>query len=202
MKMKHFFIILLIGALLPLSIYSQDQKPDSSKKELTLFDLRIPENEYTSDMQDVRLKKLETHEHMGKITLGLAAVSVLTAVIAKRNVNRDRNSRRGRKDPSDADNFNIHMASVGLTLASYFTTAYFSISAPKADVMEDIDSVKWHKRLAYVHMSAMVIGPILGLKAISDYRQGRNPSGIAKLHRPLMLLGVAALAGAAIVVEF
>lgn len=82
--MKHFFIILLIGALLPLSIYSQDQKPDSSKKELTLFDLRIPENEYTSDMQDVRLKKLETHEHMGKITLGLAAVSVLTAVIAQR----------------------------------------------------------------------------------------------------------------------
>jgi hypothetical protein len=71
-----------------------------------------------------------------------------------------------RKDPSDADNFNIHMASVGLTLASYFTTAYFSINAPNSDVMEDIDSVKWHKRLAYVHMSAMVIGPILGLKAM------------------------------------
>lgn len=62
--MKHIFIILLIGAILPANIYSQDQKPDISKKELTLFDLRIPENEYTSDIQDVRIKKLETHEYM------------------------------------------------------------------------------------------------------------------------------------------
>lgn len=50
-------------------------------------------------------------------------------------------------------------------------------------------------------MPVMIIGLFLGLSAIIDYKKGRNPTGIAKLHRPLMLLGAAALAGAVIEVE-
>lgn len=193
--MKRFVTIFFIGSLLSSNLYSQE-------KELTLIDLRIPESEYTKDMQEVREKKLKGHKHLGAMTLGLAAASIITAVIAKNNVNDDRAARGGRMDSSDADNFNLHVMTAGLTLASYFTTAYFSISAPKADTMADSDSVKWHKRLAFVHMPAMIIGPLLGLKALNDYKRGRNPRGIAKLHRPVMILGAAALAGAAIVVEF
>ncbi|RPJ74427.1 MAG: hypothetical protein EHM20_10620 [Alphaproteobacteria bacterium] len=200
--MRRFFAVFLIGSLISCSGHSQDQKASLSQKELSLFDLRIPESEYTEKMQEVRERKLEIHEHMGKITAGLAAVTVLTAMFAKRSTNRDRARRGGTTDPSDADNFTPHMISAGLTLASYFTTAYFSITAPKADVLHDLDSVKWHKRLSFIHMPAMIIGPFLGLKAISDYRKGKNPTGIAKLHRPLMLLGATALAGAVIVVEF
>lgn len=193
--MTRILISLLASLLLCTNLFAQE-------KELTLFDLRIPESEYTKDMQDIREKKLVMHKHMGALTLGLATATVITAIMAKNKVDDARAARGGRMEKSDADEFNLHVMTAGLTLASYFTTAYFSISAPKADTMADVDSVKWHKRLAMVHMPAMIIGPILGLKALDDYKRGRNPRGIAKMHRPLMVLGAAALAGAAIVVEF
>lgn len=195
----RFLIFALIASLISLNLSAEETK---QSQKLSLFDLRIPEKDYTKEMQDVREKKLHGHHHLGRLTLALAAASFVTAVLAKKNVDDDRAARGGRMDKSDADNFNLHVMTAGLTLASYFTTAYFSISAPKADVMEDTDSVKWHKRFAYVHMPAMVIGPFLGLAALNDYKKGKNPSGIAKLHRPVMMLGVAALAGAAISVEF
>ena len=204
--MKRIFISFFLSLALCSNSFAQtaesNQIDQESKKELTLFDLRIPESEFTKDMQEVREKKLNGHKHLAALTLGLTAATIVTAILAKNKVDDDRAARGGRMDKSDADNFNLHVMTAGLTLASYFTTAYFSLSAPKADTMQDLDSVKWHKRLAFVHMPAMIIGPILGLKAIDDYKKGRNPSGIAKLHRPLMILGAAALAGAAIVVEF
>lgn len=200
--MKRSIALFLICSLISVNTYSQDLQPSTSKKELTLLDLRIPEGQYTKDLQEVRDHKLKIHKHLAGATLGLAAASVLTAILAKKKVNDDRAARGGRMDSADAKDFNLHLATAGLTLVSYFTTAYFSISAPKAETMEDNNSVKWHKRLAYIHMPAMIIGPILGMKAISDYRKGRNPSGISKLHAPIMMVGVAALAGAAVVIEF
>lgn len=173
-----------------------------TEKKLTLFDLRIPEKDYTSEMQEVREKKLHGHQHLALLTLGLAAVSAVTAVIATNKMKDARAARNGVMNSTDGDKFNLHALTAGVTLASYLTTAYFSISAPKADTMVDTENVKWHKRLAYIHMPAMIIGPILGMKAIDDYKKGKNPSGIAKLHKPIMALGIAALAGAAIVVEF
>lgn len=199
--MKRIFTSLLLSLLLCSNSFAQTQTAEP-KKELTLFDLRIPEDQYTKDMQDVRERKLNGHKHLAALTLGLTVATVVTAVLAKNKVDDERAARGGRMEKSDADNFNLHVMTAGLTLASYFTTAYYSMSAPKADTVVDSDSVKWHKRLAFVHMPAMIIGPILGLKAIDDYKKGKNPSGVAKLHRPLMLLGAAALAGAAIVVEF
>ncbi|MBY0413434.1 MAG: hypothetical protein K2Q18_04685 [Bdellovibrionales bacterium] len=199
--MKRYFLTSVLSFLLCYNSFAQTQEIQP-KKELTLLDLRIPEEKYTSQMQDVRERKLNGHRHLGALTLGLTAATIVTAILAKNKVNDDRAARGGRMDKSDADNFNLHMLTAGVTLASYFTTAYYSISAPKSDSMSDADSVKWHKRFAYVHMPAMIIGPILGLKAIDDYKKGRNPSGAAKLHRPIMILGAAALAGAAIAVEF
>ena len=191
--MKIHQIILLVCSMLLSS---------AAFAELSLIDLRIPESEYTKDMQEVRERKLKGHQHLGALTLGLAVASAVTAIIATNKMDDARAARNGVTDRSDGNKFNTHSLVAGLTLASYLTTAYYSISAPKSDSMEDLDSVKWHKRLAYVHFPAMIIGPILGLKAISDYKKGKNPSGIAKLHRPIMAIGIAALAGAAIMVEF
>jgi hypothetical protein len=192
-------IILVFSFLFSSLTFAEIQK---KKKKLSLFDLRIPESEYTKEMEDSREKKLHAHPHLGFLTLGLAALAGVTAVIATNKVKKARDGRNGTYDSSDGDKFNTHALMAGLTLASYLTTAYFSISAPKSDAMEDLDSVKWHKRLAYIHVPAMIIGPILGLKAIDDYKKGKNPSGIAKLHKPVMALGLAALIGAAVVVEF
>ncbi len=200
--MKRFISIFLIGTLISLNTYSQDLQSATSKKELTLLDLRVPEAQYTREMEEVREHKLKIHKHAAGLTLGLAAASVVTAILAKKKVNDDRAARGGRMDSSDSKDFNLHVATAGLTLVSYFTTAYFSISAPKSETMVDSNAVTWHKRLAYIHMPAMIIGPILGLSALNDYKKGRNPSGISKLHVPVMMLGAAALAGAAVVIEF
>lgn len=191
----RIFISLLLAFAFCSDAFSQE-------KDISFLDLRIPEAQYTKEMHEIREKKLVAHKHMAALTLGLTAATILTAVLAKNKVDDDRAARGGRMDKSDADNFNLHVMTAGLTLASYFTTAYFSLSAPKADTTSDTDDVMWHKRLAFVHMPAMIIGPILGLQAINDYKKGQNPSGAAKLHRPIMILGAAALAGAAIVVEF
>lgn len=179
-----------------------EENSNSEKKKLSLFDLRIPDSEFTNDMHETRDRKLKGHQHLAALTFGLAIASAVTAVIATNKVKNAREARNGRYDSTDGNKFNLHALTAGLTLASYLTTAYYSISAPKSESMEDTEGVKWHKRLAYVHMPAMIIGPILGLKAIDDYKKGKNPTGIAKLHKPIMALGLAALAGAAIVVEF
>ncbi len=202
-KIKFFLIVVVIAfnSKIIAAEVKQNEVPESIKK-ITMFDLRIPDKDYTEDLNDKRLTKLKAHRHAAALTLGLAAASFVTAVLAKKNVDDDRAARNGRMDASDAKNFNLHMAVAGATLASYFTTAYLSISAPKAESMEDLDQIKWHKRLAFIHMPAMIIGPALGLKAYGDYKHGKNPSGIGKLHKPVMMLGVASLLGAAFVAEF
>lgn len=203
--MKFISTLLLCFSLLCSSAFAENEpkeEANTTTAPLSWYSLRTPEKDYTKDMQDIREKKLHGHKHLGMLTLGLAAASAVTAVLATGKMKDARSARGGRADKSDADEFNLHVMTAGLTMASYFATAYYSLSAPKADTMEDLDSVKWHKYFASVHMPAMIIGPLLGLKAISDYKKGQDPSGIAKLHKPLMALGVAALAGAVISVEF
>lgn len=171
-------------------------------ENVSLFDLRIPDKDYSEELNDKRNHHLKAHRHAAHATLALAVASFATAFIAKKNVDDDRSARGGRMDASDADNFNLHLITAGVTLASYFTTAYFGITAPKAQSMEDTEQIKWHKRLAFIHMPAMIIGPMFALKAHNDYKKGRNPTGVGKLHRPIMMLGIAALAGAGFVAEF
>ncbi len=199
--MKFLSTLVLSFSLLFSTVFAQETAEEPAK-ELSWYSLRVPEKDYTKEMQEVREKKLHAHKHLGMLTLGLAAASAVTAVLATNKMKDARSARGGRADKSDADEFNLHVMTAGLTMATYFTTAYFSLSAPKADTMGDTDGVRWHKYFANVHMPAMIIGPLLGLKAIDDYKKGRDPRGIAKLHKPIMALGVAALAGAVISVEF
>jgi hypothetical protein len=177
----------------PLQMYSE---------KVSLFDLRIADKDYSEELNNKRIHHLKAHRHAAHATLALAVASFATAFIAKKNVDDDRSARGGRMDASDADNFNLHLITAGVTLASYFTTAYFGITAPKAQSMEDTEQIKWHKRLAFIHMPAMIIGPLFALKAHNDYKRGHNPTGVGKLHRPIMMLGIAALAGAGFVAEF
>ena len=203
--MKFLSTLILSFSLLFSTAFAEEVAVEAASepaKELSWYSLRVPEKDYTKEMQEVREKKLHAHKHLGMLTLGLAAASAVTAVLATNKMKDARSARGGRADKSDADEFNLHVMTAGLTMATYFTTAYFSLSAPKADTTGDTDGVRWHKYFASVHMPAMIIGPLLGLKAISDYKKGQDPSGIAKLHKPIMALGVAALAGAVISVEF
>ncbi len=175
---------------------------ENKKESLSLFNLRIPDEAYNEELNQKRLHHLKAHRHGAHATLGLLGLTMATAFMAKKKVDDERSARGGRMSSSDANKFNIHLISASLTLASYFTTAYLGITAPKSESMADSNQITWHKRLAFVHMPAMILGPIFAYKAYSDYKDGKNPSGVGKLHRPLMFLGGAALLGAGIVAEF
>ncbi len=200
--MKFIFSLLLIISI-QINCFAIEgiQKPEEYV-HVGLKDLRIAEKNYSEELNNKRLHDLKAHRHAGYATLGLATLSFATAFMAKKKTDDDRASRSGRMDASDAKNFNLHLGVATLTLASYFTGAYLGINAPKSESMQDIDQIKWHKRLAYIHLPAMILAPILGYKAYSDYKKGQNPNGIGKLHRPVMMLGVASLFGAAFVAEF
>ncbi len=171
-------------------------------KDLGLLNPYVLEEDFSKEIAESRVHKLHAHQHMGYLTLTLATASAVTAMMAKKDVDDERASRGGTKNSSDAKNFDLHMALGAATLVSYYTTAYYSLSAPKIKNTEDEKKRKIHKHLAYVHGTAFVLAPILGLMAYKDYDKAQDPSGIAKLHRPVMLTGIAALLSAFAVITF
>jgi len=204
---KNHYLICLFISLISLSlnaetVLEQKSTENLNNKELNWFSLRIPESEYTSSHQDQRTFKLKAHKHLAHTTLLLTAGTLVTAVMAKRDINRNRAARGHTMLPQDADELKLHMALAGATLLSYYTTAYFSITAPKSEAMIDSENLKWHKRFSYIHMPGMILAPVLGLMAYNDYKKGKNPTGIAKMHRPVMALTSLALLGAVISIEF
>lgn len=129
---------------------------------------------------------------MTHVTFAFMLLAGATAVIGRNQIDDDRAMRGGAKSSSDASNLNLHMALGGATLASYYTAAYMSLSAPKPRGVEDTKKVSWHKRLAWIHGPAMIAAPILGFLAYQNYKDGKDPEGLGKLHRPVMWAGVAA----------
>jgi hypothetical protein len=189
MKLFTFGLIFLLFGNIS---FASDEKIEL--KDIGIFNAKVPEKNFSDDLVDARIHKLEHHKKMGHITMGLMVASFVSAVLGKHQIDDERSKRGGIKSGDDAGKMNLHMGIAALTTASYFTTAYFSLSAPKSDEMEDEPARKWHKGLAWVHGTAMVLAPILGYLAFKDYHDGEDPSGLAKLHRPIMMVGFAAFA--------
>lgn len=197
--MKWSTIIAICLSLIFLNVQADEIAPN---KTLKWSDLRVADQDFSNELFEKRQKMLKGHQHLAALTLGLALVSGVTAVMGKKKIEDARNARGGVKSGSDADELHLHILTAGATMVSYLTTAYFSINAPKAESMQDSDGLKWHKRFAMVHFPAMVLGPVMGLMAYNQYKNGKDPKGISKLHGPVMALGVASLLGAAIAIEF
>ena len=76
---------------------------------------------------------------------------------------------------------NAHKTLGILTGISYFSTAYFSITAPDApDESKTATNVKIHKTLAYIHFPLMVLTPIAGIMAEKQLERGQKLHGLAK----------------------
>lgn len=194
--MKYLIFVMLVFSN---SLFAQT---DIQLKDLGLFNPYVTEDQFSKKIAEARVHKLHAHKHLGYLTLTLATASAVTAIMAKKEVDKDRAARGGAKASSDAKNFDLHMALGAATLVSYYTTAYYSLSAPKIKNTEDDKKRKIHKHLAYIHGTAFVLAPVLGLMAYKDYDKGQDPSGAAKLHRPVMLTGIAALVSAFATITF
>lgn len=150
--------------------------------DMSLSDIGVTSQESAPSAEDIKMQKtmdsrrkmLKTHEVLGLVTLGIMTATVAT----------------GGSGFSNDTHMYLGMAS-GL---SYFTTAFFSLTAPKPDGITDRGSIKWHKRLAWVHFPAMLLAPVLGYMYKKDNEAGRDSNGLVKMHPAVAGIGYGAFA--------
>ena len=127
---------------------------------------------------------LKMHQRLGLIT----TVPLLATVIA--------GSFAGGRAPSSTTR-DLHAALGSLTAGLYFTTAYYSIFAPRVPGTQTRGPIRLHKALAWIHGPGMILTPILGAIAFDQKSKGQRVHGIASAHGPVAIVTAAAY-GAAI----
>jgi hypothetical protein len=163
-----------------------------ARAQLELKDLGLSEapavessaDRTTRQTLERRHSMLKRHEVLGLATLGVMTATMLTG--------------------GSAIDSNAHMYLGMASGALYFTTAYFSLAAPKPAGVKDRGNIVWHKRLAWIHFPAMVLAPILGYIYKRNEENDRKSSGLVKQHPTIAGVGYGAfaLSAALMTVEF
>lgn len=178
--MKFIFSLFLLVITIS-TVYA-----DISLQDLGMSTATVPteQNLVFEKEMTVRKSKLKTHETLGLITLGAMTATMFTG--------------------NSALSSNTHMYLGITTAALYFTTAYFSLTAPKPSGVIDRGRIKWHKGLAWIHFPAMIITPILGYMYKKHEEDGKKHSELEKQHKTFagILYGSFAISAALMVIEF
>lgn len=180
------FLSCVLAMLLGFSLINE------TKAEISLKDLGLNKSEVELTPKQMKEQKtletrhqmLKTHEVLGLTTLGVMTATMLTG--------------------GSALDTNTHMY---LGMASgllYYTTAYYSLTAPKPAGIKDRGNIVWHKRLAWIHFPAMVLAPILGYIYKKNEDDGKKSSGLVKQHPTIAGIGYGAfaLSAALMTIEF
>lgn len=180
------FFSCLLSTLIGLSFFNH------ARAEISLTDLGLTKSEVELTPKQIKQQKtLETRHHMLKTheVLGLTTLGVMTATMLTGGSALDTNA-----------HMYLGMAS-GLL---YYTTAYYSLTAPKPAGIKDRGNIVWHKRLAWIHFPAMVLAPILGYIYKKNEDDGKKSSGLVKQHPTIAGIGYGAfaLSAALMTIEF
>jgi hypothetical protein len=180
------FLSSVLAILVGLSILNHAQA------EISLKDLGLNKTEVElSPRQLEEQKTLETRHHMLKTheVLGLTTLGVMTATMLT---------------GGSALDSNAHMYAGMASGLLYFTTAYYSLVAPKPAGIKDRGNIVWHKRLAWIHFPAMVLAPILGYIYKKNEEDGKKNSALVKQHPTIAGIGYGAfaLSAALMTIEF
>lgn len=116
-----------------------------------------------------RSHMLKIHQRLGLITAAPLVATVLTSGGAA-----------GRR--SSASGRDLHATLGSVTAGLYFTTAYFSLFAPKVPGTSTKGPIRLHKALAWIHGPGMILTPILGAMAFQQRSNGQKIHGIAQAH--------------------
>lgn len=177
---KKSWPLCLFIALFPFHVSAEISLKDLG---LTAEEVKLtPQQKEEQKTLEHRHHMLKTHEVLGLVTLGLMTATVFTG-------------------GGGADN-NTHMYLGMATGVSYFTTAYFSLAAPKPAGIKDRGNIKWHKRLAWIHFPAMVLAPILGYMYKQNEEHDRKSSSLVKQHPTIAEIGFGAFALSAALMTF
>ena len=144
-------------------------------------------------MLDKRTHMLKVHQTLGLITAIPMVASVITGPQAKSK------GKNGQTitEPTAA-NLDFHIALGGLTTGLYWTTAYYSMFAPKVSGVKPKGAIRLHRDLEWVHGPGMILTPILGIMAYKQENAGEKVHGIAAQHGTVAYITAAAY-GASIV---
>jgi Carboxypeptidase regulatory-like domain len=159
-----------------------------ASSELSLSDLGFtPAQTQANPAEQARLNRrshmLKIHQKLGLITAAPLLATIITGFGAG-----------GRQTSSSSRD--LHVALGSTTAALYFTTASFAIFAPKIPGTETRGPIRWHKALAWVHGTGMILTPILGAMAFNQKSKGERVHGIASLHGPVAVITGAAYGAA------
>jgi hypothetical protein len=166
----------------PSQTNQQDQtKPGAAP---SLGDLGFTPQQTQADAQmqallNKRTHMLKVHQTLGLLTAIPMAAALITGPQAKAK------GRHGEPitEPTQA-NLDFHIALGGLTSGMYWTTAYYSIFAPKVPGVKPRGAIRLHRDLEWVHGPGMIITPLLGIAAYKQENAGEKVHGIASYHGP------------------
>jgi hypothetical protein len=153
---------------------SQAQPAGTDSVRVRLDDLGFTTEETTGDaalqrLLDRRSGMLRKHQILGLVT----AVPMAATLLTGGGASAEGNSTTKR---------NLHAALGMTTGALYITTASFAIFAPDPPGLKRSGPSRLHRALAFVHVPAMVLTPILGYEAKRQLDRGEDVHGIAKYH--------------------
>lgn len=151
-----------------------------SSSSLSLESLGFPKSQTQGNAQeqarlDKRSHMLKMHQRLGLITTVPLVATLLTGNLA------------GGKATSSTGR-NVHVALGSTTAGLYFTTAYFSVFAPKVPGTPARGPIRLHKALAFIHGPGMILTPILGAMAYQQKSRGEHVHGIASAHVPVAVI--------------
>lgn len=118
---------------------------------------------------DKRSHMLKIHQRLGLITAAPLLATVITASGAA--------GRHGTASGRD-----LHATLGSITAGMYFTTAYFSVFAPKVPGNTTRGPIRLHRFLAWIHGPGMILTPALGALAFEQRSKGERIHGIASAH--------------------
>jgi hypothetical protein len=164
-----------------------------SLQDLGFTPQQMQANAQMQKMLEKRTHMLKVHQTLGLITVIPMAASLITGPQAKAK------GKDGEAitEPTAA-NLDFHIALGGLTTGLYWTTAYYSIFAPRVPEVKTKGAIRLHRDLEWVHGPGMILTPVLGIMAYKQENAGEKVHGIASQHGTVAYVTAAAY-GAAIV---
>lgn len=174
--MKYLFLVFITAIL------TQKAFAEISLNDLSFNPDQLKIDPQITQMMEVRQTKLQIHQKLGLITMASMTATILLADKAKEN---------------DAHKF----AGIASGLL-YWTTAYFSLSAPKPDNIKVSGSSQIHRALAWVHAPLMAIVPVLGYLHKENDRKNKSSNGIVNAHGSLATAAYISFMSAGLVMYF
>jgi len=174
--------------------FSPQAQPAPQPGAPSVGDLGFPVDQTQGNPQDqARLNKrshmLKIHQRLGLITTVPLIATLFTGGLA------------GGKSTSSTTR-DLHATLGSVTAGMYFTTAYFSIFAPRIPGTVSRGPIRLHKTLAWIHGPGMILTPILGAIAFDQKSRGEKVHGIASAHGAVAVVTAAAYGLAIVSVSF